>query len=82
MYCKDKDRKRKYPNIEFDFLGYTFRGRYIKDRTGKLWTAFIPIVSRKSEKSFRNKLKDLKIHRMTGSPIEDIAKQINPMVRG
>jgi group II intron reverse transcriptase/maturase len=82
VYCKDRDRQRRYPNIKFDFLGYTFRGRYIKDRTGKLWTTFIPAVSGKSEKSFRNKLKDLKIHRMTSTPIEDIAKQINPMVRG
>lgn len=23
-YCKNKDRKKDYPNIEFDFLEYTF----------------------------------------------------------
>jgi retron-type reverse transcriptase len=62
VYCKDRDRRRKYPHTEFDFLGYTFRGRYIKDRTGKLWTNFVPADSRKSEKSFRNKIKGLKIH--------------------
>jgi group II intron reverse transcriptase/maturase len=82
VYCKDRDRTEKYPNIEFDFLGYTFRGRYIKNKTGKLRTNFIAAVSRKSEKSFRNKLRDLKIHRKTSTSMEDIAKQINPMVRG
>jgi group II intron reverse transcriptase/maturase len=82
VYCKDRDRRRKYPHIEFDFLGYTFRGRYIKDRTGKLWTNFVPAVSRKSEKSFRNKIKGLKIHRRTCSEIEDIAKLLNPIVQG
>jgi group II intron reverse transcriptase/maturase len=82
IYCKDRDRKEKYRNIEFDFLGYTFKGRYIKDRSGKLWTTFIPAVSRKSGKSFRDKIRDLKIHRMTGRKIEDLAKLINPIARG
>lgn len=82
VYCKDRDRRGKYPHTEFDFLGYTFKGRYIKDRVGKRWTNFIPAVSRKSGKSFRNKIKDLKIRRMTGSEIKDIAKLLNPIIRG
>ena len=27
VYCKDDDRKGDYPNISFDFLGYTFQTR-------------------------------------------------------
>jgi hypothetical protein len=30
VYCKDNDRRRKYPNENFDFLGYTFRPRRSK----------------------------------------------------
>lgn len=82
VYCKDSNRRRKHPHTEFDFLGYTFRGRYIKDRAGKLRISFIPAVSRKSGKSFRNKIKGLEIHRMTGREIEDIAKLLNPIIRG
>lgn len=30
VYCKDDNRKGKYPKTEFDFLGYTFRSRLVK----------------------------------------------------
>ena len=29
VYCKDSNRKGKYPNQSFDFLGYTFRPRTV-----------------------------------------------------
>lgn len=82
IYCKDKDRKREYPNTEFDFLGYTFRRLFIKDRLGRLLFNFLPLVSKKSAKTFRDKIKAMKIHSYTGSKIEIIAEMINPMVRG
>jgi len=27
VYCRDEDRRGKYPVMQFDFLGYTFRSR-------------------------------------------------------
>lgn len=82
VYCKDKDRKYEYPMTEFDFLGYTFKRVFMKDRTGKLQFNFIPSVSKKSAKSFRDKIKAKNIHSMTGSKIEIIAEVLNPMIRG
>lgn len=82
VYCKDEDRTKEYPITEFDFLGYTFKRMYIKDRTGRLRCNFIPSVSKKSAKAFREKLKAMKLHKKTGSKIEMIAELINPMVRG
>ena len=32
VYCKDGQRKGQYPNTQFDFLGYTFRPRLVKNR--------------------------------------------------
>ncbi len=32
VYCKDGSRKGQYPNTKFDFLGYTFRARVVKNR--------------------------------------------------
>ncbi len=52
VYCKDKDRKKEYPVTEFDFLGYTFRRIFIKDRLGRLQFNFLPSVSKKSAKAF------------------------------
>ncbi|WP_454054511.1 group II intron reverse transcriptase/maturase [Clostridium sp. Marseille-Q7071] len=82
VYCKDKDRKLEYSNTEFDFLGYTFRRVFIKDRTGRLQFNFLPLVSRKSAKSFRDKIKEKNIHSMSGSKIEMVAEILNPMIRG
>ena len=36
VYCKDDDRRRKYPNEKFDFLGYTFRPQEIEESQGEV----------------------------------------------
>ncbi len=82
VYCQDKDRQREYPNIEFDFLGYTFRKVLIKDRIGRLQMNFIASVSKKAEQSLKDKVKALEIHKRTGSKIEMIAEVLNPILRG
>jgi len=83
MYrCKDKDRKEEYPITAFEFLGYTFKAMYIKCRDGKSRNNFICYVSKKSAKSFRDKIKKLEIHKRTGSTIKMIAEAINLLLRG
>ena len=82
VYCKDKDRPKDYPNIEFDFLGFTFRRIFIKDRLGRLQSNFLPSVSNKSAKAFRDRIKAMRIHSFTGRKIEMIAEKVNPIVRG
>ena len=82
VYCRDKDRTREYPVTCFDFLGYTFQKRFIKDKLGRLQFNFLPAVSLKSGKAFREKVKAMNLHRLSGSKIEMIAEAINPMVRG
>lgn len=82
IYCKDKDRTEDFPNTEFDFLGYTFKGIYIKCRDGKMRVNFIAFVSKKAAKSFRGKIKSMEIHKRTGSTISMIAEILNPVIRG
>lgn len=43
---------------------------------------FLPSVSKKSTKSFRDKIKTMRIHSFTGRKIEIIAEMINPIIRG
>lgn len=81
-YCKDEDRQRDYPITEFDFLGYTFKAMRIKCRDGKIRNNFICYVSKKSAKSFRDKIKMLEIHKRTGSTIQMISEVLNPLIRG
>ena len=82
VYCKDEDRTEDYPTTQFDFLGYTYKAVYIKCRDGKLRNNFIASASQKACKNIRDKIKELKLHKMSGSSINIIAKSINPIVRG
>ncbi len=34
VYCKDSNRNGKHVNVQFDFLGYTFRPRFAESRAG------------------------------------------------
>ena len=82
VYCKDEDRRKEEELTEFDFLGYTFKARYIKCRDGKLRYNFIASVSKVSAKAFRTKVKEMELHRRTGCKIDILAEMLNPMVRG
>ena len=82
VYCKDEDRTEDYPITQFDFLGYTYKAVYIKCKDGKLRNNFIASASQKACKNLRDKIKELKLHKMSGSSINIIAKSINPIVRG
>jgi Group II intron, maturase-specific domain. len=70
------------PLTEFDFLGYTFKGVYTKRRDGKRCVSFIASVSKKSGKSFRDKIKGMEIHKSTGCNLSIIAEKLNPIIRG
>ena len=82
VYCKDKDRQSEYKNTQFDFLGYTFKPTFIKDRTGRLQWNFLPSVSGKAAKAFRQKIREMKVQSWSGSKVEMVAEKLNPMIRG
>lgn len=83
VYCKDGTRRRTYPEERFTFLGYTFERRSAKNRqTGKRFLRFLPALSKEKEKSFRSKLKERRCFRMTHLSVDQLAKELNPIVRG
>ena len=82
VYCQDKDRTRDYQNTEFEFLGYSFRRRFIKDKLGRLQFNFLPAISPKSAKAFRAKVKEMNIRSRAGSKLEMLAEELNPIIRG
>jgi len=82
VYCKDGKRRRNYSHTCFDFLGFSFHARTVQDRHGKLFTGFNPAVSRKSLKRMNLAIRDLNINRRTRQDLSDLAKCLNPMVRG
>jgi group II intron reverse transcriptase/maturase len=61
VYCRDYRRQEKYPEVKFDFLGYSFQPRSTKSRTSKgMFLGFdcaISISSRKRYKRYKTSLK-------------------------
>jgi RNA-directed DNA polymerase len=82
VYCKDEDRKGDYPNIKYDFLGYGFQPRRAKNRKGRLFVSFLPAISDKARKSIREKIRACKTLQRTTSELPEIAKELNPKLRG
>jgi RNA-directed DNA polymerase len=82
-YCKDANRKGKYPITKFDFLGYTFRGRKAKHRNSStLFVSFSPAVSAKALKSMRERTRKRNFRNQTELTLQDISRLHNPVLRG
>jgi RNA-directed DNA polymerase len=83
VYCKSTKRKGSYQNTAFDFLGYTFKPRLVKNgKDRSYFVSFSPAVSKSSTKVMRDKVRKLNLHRKSDHSLEDIAKIINPVFRG
>ncbi|WP_353026839.1 group II intron maturase-specific domain-containing protein [Mesorhizobium sp. M0991] len=83
VYCKDSNRREDYEHISFDFLGYTFQPREARGRNGKRFTNFLPAISNKAAKGIRQTIRKWRTD-LTGNAqwLEDLAKLIDPVVRG
>lgn len=83
IYCKDSQRRGKYPNKTFDFLGYTFRARVCKNtKRDTLFVNFTPAVSKKALKAMRTMTRKKGIRNRTDLSLEQIAKWYNPILQG
>ena len=83
VYCKDSRRKGSYSNVKFDFLGYCFRPRRAKNsQDASVFCSFLPGVSASVLKSMRAAIRDLNLRGRTHVSMADIARQINPLLRG
>lgn len=83
VYCKDDDRAGDYPNMKFDFLGYTFRPRRAKNRWGKYFVSFLPAISNTAAKRIQRTIRNWRLGATRNNrPLEEIARFVNPFVRG
>jgi len=82
VYCRDSNRGQEYPQIQFDFLGYNFRPREAKSRSGKVFTSFIPAISPKASKAITGKIREWRIHRQSDHELEELSQIYNGVIRG
>ena len=83
VYCKDGLRQGDHPNVTFDFLGFAFRPRLVTNAlNGNLFRGFNPAVSPSALKAMRSTIRDLNLRRRTHASMTDIARVLNPLLRG
>jgi len=81
VYCKDGSRKGKYPNTKFDFLGYTFRPRLVKNRKrNSMFVSFTPAVSATAIKTMRQTVRKMNYRNRTELSMADISRLHNPVL--
>jgi RNA-directed DNA polymerase len=84
VYCKDANRKNEEEITKFDFLGYEFKGRLSRTKSKDgFFIGFNPAISSDRLKSLVHAVKyELKALRLTNISLQDVARSINPIVRG
>jgi RNA-directed DNA polymerase len=84
VYCR-RNQKRQPPfkvkYQKFDFLGFTFKPRIIKER-GKLKLGFTPAISQKNITRIGEELFKLGIHRWVHFSLSKVAELLNSKLRG
>lgn len=84
VYCRRNQKNQppfKVYYQKFDFLGFTFKPRIVKER-GKLKLGFSPAISKRNIARISKELFKLKLHRWVHFPISKIAEILNPKLRG
>ena len=83
VYCKDDQRKEDSKQVSFDFLGYEFRARKCRnEQTGQLFMGFNPAISTRAKRTMRQRLRSWRLPKRTPMSLEEVAKWINPKMRG
>ena len=83
VVCCDSWRRRGgYAVTSFTFLGFTFRPRAARDPEGKIFTSFLPAVSKDALKKMSAEVRSWRIHLRTGLTLKELARRLNPVVSG
>ena len=81
VYCKSDQNRGSHENESFDFLGYTFRIRYVKNRKGEYFQGFNPAASKGAGNKFRERIREIR-RQNKAADLKELAKKINPVIRG
>jgi RNA-directed DNA polymerase len=82
VYCKSENRPGSYEHQRFDFLGYTFRQRPARSRSGQLFVGFSPAMSNDAGTVIRQHIRRWRLHQRSDLSLGDLARMVNPMLRG
>jgi hypothetical protein len=79
---QDGKRRGSYEHTSFTFLGFTFHQRRVRDKNGKKFSSFNPAISKDALKRLNEEVRSWRLHLRTGQTFTNVARAINPIVRG
>jgi RNA-directed DNA polymerase len=82
VYCKDSTRRGSYEHTSFTFLGYTFRPRLSRGKSGGEFVNFLPAIGDDERKRLGREIRRWRLHRWSGTALTDLARTINAIVQG
>ncbi len=81
VYCKDSYRKGEWANVQFTFLGGTFRPGTVVNRIGKKFILFLPGASRDALKHMPQRIRSWHLPRQTPASLEGILDRDNATLK-
>jgi group II intron reverse transcriptase/maturase len=82
VYCKDGRRRGSYEHTSFTFLGFTFQQRRMRAKNGNQFSSFNPAISKDALNRLGAEVRSWRLHLRTGHTFAELARAINPVVRG
>ena len=83
VYCKDQRRRLDYDGLTaFTFLGFTFRTRTARGKSGALFASFQPAISNDAQNKISGQIRRWRLHRWIGLNLAEIARPDQPCRAG
>ena len=83
VYCKDSNRDLDSEESSFDFLGFNFRPRSARNKSGRFFVSFSPAISKKAATAIRQTVRrDWQLKQRTFLSLNELAKRLNPVILG
>lgn len=82
VYCKSRHRRGQYPTVSFDFLGYQFKPKLIRNRHGKYEVYFMAGISQKAAANIRQQIKEMPWLKWQPIDVEEISERCQNRLRG
>src|SRR5271154_4203096 len=73
VYGKDINRTGDHPEIQFTFLGYTFRPRKAVDKYDRVYVTFSPAVTRDALKAMRQTIRGWRVQLKNDKSLADLS---------
>lgn len=81
VYCRSGVQSERHENESFDFLGYTFRDRWVKTKRGNFDLSFSAATSKAAVQGFKEKMRACRKKGKQMTP-DQLAELMNPVIRG